>query len=110
MKNTEIIVAPGIKDTELSSPPTFEQKLNVFHARMRGWKLKIADQMINGYQGGNGDNIPSIPEAGYAALNIMFTYFEPLGKYIDGYTGTGDSGEYFKKGEQGAAEQPTTPP
>lgn len=98
MKNTEIIVAPGIKDTQLSRPPTFEEKLNVFHARMRGWKLIIADQMINGYQTNTGDTVSSIPEAGYAALDIMFTYFEPIGKYIEGYTGTGDSGKFFKKG------------
>lgn len=98
MNNTEIIIAPGINDTHLSSPPTFEEKLNIFQARMRGWKLNIVDQMINGYQDDEGHTVACIPEAAYAALDIMFTYFEPMGKYLEGYTGTGKSGDFFKKG------------
>jgi len=93
-----IIVAPGIKDTELSQPPTFEEKVKVFHSRMRGWKLDIADAMINGYTARDGSKVPSIPDAGFAALDVMFSYFESIGKYSVGFTGDGESGKHFKIG------------
>ena len=93
-----IIVAPGIKDTDLSQPPTFDQKVRVFHSRMRGWKLDIADAMINGYKARDGSYIHGIPEAGFAALDVMFNYFESVGKYYVGFTGEGEAGKHFKIG------------
>jgi len=93
-----IIIAPGIKDTDLSNPPTFEEKVKVFHARMRGWKLDIADAIVNGYNDPEKKFHQAIPDAGFAAMDVMFTYFEPIGKYLEGFTGDGQSGLHFKKG------------
>jgi len=82
----------------VSNPPTFEEKVRIFKARMMGWKLLIADVLINGYTDIVGAKHPSIPEAGYAAMDIMFTYFEPIARYADGCLKENQSGVFFKKG------------
>jgi hypothetical protein len=94
----QLIIAPGIQDTDVSNPLTFPDKVKLFRARMLGWKLDIADAIINGYITNSGIQVDGIPEAGYAALDVMFTYFEPIGKYIEGYTADDQSGVHFKKG------------
>ena len=47
---------------------------------MIGWKLNIADQIING-----GEEQPAIKHSGYATLDIVFSYFEMIAKYEDGF-------------------------
>ena len=93
-----IFIAPGVKDSDVSAPPTFDQKVKIFKARMIGWKLAIADALINGYTDATGSKHPGIPEAGFAAMDILFTYFEPIAKYVGGYVNDNQSGDFFKKG------------
>jgi hypothetical protein len=95
---TTIFIAPGIKDSDVSIPPTFEEKVRIFNARMVGWKLAIADALINGYTDTVGSKHPGIPEAGYAVMDIIFTYFEPIAKYACGCLHDNKSGVFFKKG------------
>lgn len=40
------------------------------------------------------------PQLDLAALRLLIGYFEPIGKYLDGYAKLGSSLRYFKKGCQ----------
>ena len=99
----KVFLSPTITDDQVSRPPTFEQKVQLFHDRFRGWKFVIAQRMLEGYQAKDGTRIPQIPDAGFAAMDAMFSYFEPIGKYVHGYCDTDSknprsSGKYFKLG------------
>jgi hypothetical protein len=39
-----------------------------------------------------------IPHSGYATMDIVFSYFEMIAKYEDGYTDKDQSKKYFKQG------------
>jgi hypothetical protein len=94
----DFIIAPGIRDSDISSPPTFAEKIRIFHAQTSGWRLSIADFLINGWKDNAGTTHPAIPEAGFAAVAILFTYFEPIGRYLDGDCSEDKMGFFFKKG------------
>jgi hypothetical protein len=99
----KIYLSPNITDDQISKPLTFENKIRLFHDRFYGWKFLVAQQMLDGYTAANGTQIPAIPESGYAAMDVMFSYFEPVGKYVSGYCDTDlkyprASGKYFKIG------------
>ena len=101
----KVFLSPTITDDQVSRPPTFEQKVWLFHDRFRGWNFEIAHRMLEGYQVKDGTQIPPIPDAGFVAMNAMFSYFEPIGKYVHGYCDTDpknaqSSGKYFKLGVQ----------
>jgi len=101
----KVFLSPTITDDQVSRPLTFEQKVRLFHDRFHGWKFEIAHRMLEGYEAKDGTKIPPIPDAGFAAMDAMFSYFEPIGKYVHGYCdtypkNTQSSGKYFKLGVQ----------
>jgi hypothetical protein len=87
-----IWLSPSYQDTDFPLPHSLETKITLFEDRVLGWKLNIADQLINGSQ----EKSP-IRHSGYATLDIVVSYFEMIAKYEDGFTGR-KSEEYFKKG------------
>jgi hypothetical protein len=76
---------------------TFDNKVQIFYERVTGWQLDIADQVINGVKTNGGPKV-QIVGAGFAALNIVVSYFEMIAKYKEGYCNTNKSKEYFTKG------------
>jgi len=105
-----IWLSPSYQDTDFPIPHTLETKITLFEDRVFGWKLDIADQIINGDQ-----EKSSIRHSGFAVLDIVFSYFEMIAKYEDGFTGR-KSGKYFKQGvysvfpEFKHGSSPTQPP
>jgi hypothetical protein len=92
-------ISPSYQDTAFPIPHSIDTKITLFEDRVLGWKLNIADQIINGQKGSNGkDEILPIKHAGYAVLDIVFSYFEMRAKYEDGFSENGRSKEYFKAG------------
>ena len=83
------IFAISPKHTTLDFPNgwTLEDKIDVFAARIEGWQIGIAKEIIQ----------KDIDHRGFALLHIVFSYFEMLGKYLDGYIGR-ESKKYFRKG------------
>ena len=92
-------ISPSYQDADFPSPMSLDDKIKVFEDRTVGWKLDVADQVINGKirPDGTKEREP-IPHSGYAALDIVFSYFEVIGKYEAGYAQAGDSRRYFKEG------------
>ncbi len=87
-----IWLSPSYQDTDFPLPHSLDAKITLFEDRVIGWKLDIADQLINGSQ----EKSP-IRHSGYATLDIVVSYFEMIAKYEDGFIGR-KSEEYFKKG------------
>lgn len=80
---------------------TLDDKINIFSERINGWKIDIANQLINGavIQSEKGAiKIEGNPHAAYATLDIILSYFEMIAKYYEGYTGLFESKAFFKKG------------
>lgn len=70
---------------------TFQQKIEIFEARIFGWQLDILDKMMNG-------KIDQMRHAGFAAINIGLFFFEIIAKYYYGFCKEGESAKYFKAG------------
>ena len=88
--------------TVFSQPPSFDDKVAIFYERIWGWQLHIAELCLDGGKdhGGKTD-LQKIPHSGFAALQIMLSYFEMIAKYEDGFIPTGgnhQAGNYFKRG------------
>ena len=100
MNSKEITyIAPGLKSTDYPTNPTIEDKINLFAQQTLGWQIDIADICINGKKDENGNYIiMPIKDSGFAALYIIFNYFEMIAKYRYGYIGNGESSNYFKLG------------
>jgi len=83
------VFAISPKHTTLDFPDgwTLEDKIEVFAARIEGWQIGIAKEIVQ----------KKINHSGFAILHIVFSYFEMLGKYLDGYTGR-ESKKYFLRG------------
>lgn len=96
----EIAISPYSTNKSRPKPHNFETKVSLFWERFHGWKFVIAQKMLDGYENENGDKIPGIEHSGYAAMDTLFSYFEPLGKHLEGYLDTNGtkSGEHFKIG------------
>jgi len=91
---------PKRRLSEIPKIITLDNKIDYFCERINGWKIDIADHLINGkiIQIENGFfQMPGEPQADYATLDIILSYFEMIAKYSDGYVGE-ESAEYFKKG------------
>lgn len=87
------------QDTDFPAPWTIDTKIQIFHDRTLGWQIQIAELVANGGKHLNGRTFPAIPDSGFAVLQICLSYFETIGKYLDGYARpTGRSGDYFKEG------------
>lgn len=92
-------ISPSFQDDDFRHPLNIEDKITIFEDRTLGWKLDIADQIINGKKRPDGsEELPAIPHSGYAVLDIVFSYFEMIAKYDDGFAQIGKSKEYFKQG------------
>jgi len=96
----EISISPYSTNKSRPSPHDYETKVSLFWERFYGWKFVIAQKMLDGYENDNGEKIPGIEHSGYAAMDSLFSYFEPLGKHLEGYLDTSGtkSGEHFKIG------------
>jgi hypothetical protein len=77
---------------------TIDNKIQIFYERITGWQLDIADKVINGIRDKDGVLTAQIVGSGFAALNIILSYFEMIGKYMDGFCDINKSQEYFVKG------------
>jgi hypothetical protein len=86
-------ISPSYQDTDFPHPHSLDTKISLFEDRVLGWKLDIADQLINGSQ----EQSP-IRHSDYATLDIVVSYFEMIAKYEDGFAKAGKSGDYFKAG------------
>ncbi len=82
-----IAISPHYRDTDFPSTWSLDQKIQIFEDRIQGWQLDIAQLC--------GD---SSPHAGFAVLSIVFSYFEMIAKFQDGYIKNDRSKTYFKKG------------
>lgn len=86
-------ISPSYQDTAFPTPHSVDIKITLFEDSVLGWKLNIADQIINGSQ-----EQPRLQHAGYATLDIVFSYFEMIAKYENGFAKAGKSGDFFKDG------------
>ena len=94
-----MFMSPKYEASDFPIPRSIDDKITIFEDRIFGWKLDIADQLINGrnHSDGSQERTP-IPHSGYAALDIVFSYFEMIAKYEDGYLDFGKSKHYFRQG------------
>ena len=81
--------------TNLDFPKSYtewslEEKIKLFEDQVLGWKLKIADEIIN-----DPDN--RHPHAAFAVLSIILNYFEMIGGFLEGCRGE-TSFKHFKSG------------
>ena len=67
---------------------TLDDKIEVFIARIEGWQLGVAQEMVD----------KKIAHRELALLHILFSYFEMIGKYQDGYLEERKSRYYFREG------------
>ena len=88
--NVTIWISQNYNLDNLPPPHSFADKVNIFYDRWLSWKFQIVDKFLNGYKR-DAQDIPPIPGAGYAALDIIFSYFETVGKYTKGYCDTARS-------------------
>jgi hypothetical protein len=87
------------QDSELSWPPLFEQKVEIFYQRALGWQLHVADLLANGGQAlGESFSVQPLRHSGFAVLQICLSYFETIGQYEQRKPSTKKSTEYFKEG------------
>jgi hypothetical protein len=88
--NNQPVFAISPRHTTLDFPDgwTLENKIDVFAARIEGWQIGIAKEIIK----------KEIPHRGLALLHIVFSYFEMIGKYRHGYIRNDKSKCYFCKG------------
>jgi len=89
--------------TDFSQPTTFENKVAIFHEKVWGWQLHIAELCLDGGKAHDGStDLPKIPHSAFAALQIMLSYFEMIAKYENGFIPVnpkqGESAKYFKLG------------
>ena len=83
-------ISPVHNLEDFPSGLTLDDKIEVFVARVEGWLLGPAKQMI----------AMGVGYRGFALLSIVISYFEMIAKYADGFTGERKSGHYFKEGLQ----------
>jgi hypothetical protein len=67
---------------------TLADKIEVFVARIEGWHLGVANEIIK----------RDIPGRDIALLHIVTSFFEMISKYSSGFLGERKSKEHFRKG------------
>jgi hypothetical protein len=90
--------SPHFTDAQLGNRLNFEQKVLVFADRVRSWQLDVAERQIR-----------ADPHAGFAVLSAILSYFEMYAKHREGFTKTGESGHYFRKGVEWVFERVDVP-
>jgi len=87
------------------------KKTDVFFEKIWGWTLYPADLIIRG--GATHDkaaSVVAIPHAGFACLQVILSYFEMIGRYVEGDLSTGQSKELFIRGVRFVFPQVDTMP
>jgi hypothetical protein len=64
--------------------PTEEQEILIFADRVWGWQIDVAMRLLE-----------TDKHADYAALAILMSYFEMIGKHLQGFEGEGASRKHF---------------
>ena len=78
-------ISPTYQDSDFPVPHSIDTKITLFEDRALGWKLNIAEQIINGKKKADGsEERPPIQHSGFAVLDIVFSYFEMIAKYENG--------------------------
>jgi hypothetical protein len=83
-------ISPTHNLEDFPSGLTLDDKIEVFIARVDGWLLGPAREMI----------AMGVGYRGFALLAMVTSYFEMIAKYRDGFTKARKSGYYFKQGLQ----------
>jgi len=83
-----LYLSPNIKDSDVGSPPTLDDKIRLFEDRVIGWQLNPADCLRKSC----GEHV------GFAMLHILTSYFEMIAKYEAGHLRDRDSEKYFRLG------------
>lgn len=90
------MLTPWTNSDDLPSPLTSPFKIRLYDERVRGFQLKVAQQMLSGDPG---TGTPLIPWAGFASLSVVFSYFESYEQHRSGRSTTkGGSGKAFRAG------------
>lgn len=83
-------------DSDFGSSLSFDDKVTIFRERIWGWHLHIAELCINGGQVHDGSaRVDHIPHSGYGVLSLTLSYFETIGKHVEGYTNKFESEKHF---------------
>ena len=82
------LLSPRHTVEQFSAGWTTDDKIDVFIARVEGWQLGVARQMIE----------KDLKGRDLAVLHILSSYFEMIGKHISGYLGNDRSRRYFSVG------------
>lgn len=86
MDKRTVIIAPNFTLADISSPPTLEDKIDVFQRRVIGWQIDIADQLLQ-----------KIEHSGFAALAVLASYPEMMWQYRNGQLSEGKSRQAFRE-------------
>ena len=81
-------ISPEHMSGDFGEELTFDDRIDIFVARVKGWQIQPALEMRE----------RDIPNRGFAQLHIVISYFEMVGKHRAGFIGEGQSGRYFKEG------------
>lgn len=87
------------------------KKIDVFFEKIWGWTLYPADLIIRG--GATHDkaaSVAAIPHAGFACLQVVLSYFEMIGRYVEGDLSPHQSKELFIRGVRFVFPQVDTMP
>lgn len=77
----------------------FDKKVEIFYEKIWGWTLHVAELTINGGRNHEDtEDASPVPHSGFAVLQILFSYFEMIGRYVEGNLGKDQSKEFFTKG------------
>jgi len=77
----------------------FNTKIDIFYEKVWGWTLYPADLMIvGGLSHDRTGEVKPIPESGFACLQVVFAYFEMIGRYVEGINEDRQSKEMFIRG------------
>ncbi len=75
------------------------KKIDIFFEKIWGWNLYPADLIIRGgLKHDKTGDVAAIPESGFACLQVVLSYFEMIGRYVEGDLSTGQSKELFIRG------------
>ena len=81
-------ISPKHNVEDFPSGLTLDDKIEVFIARVEGWLIGPALEMIS----------KGVSHRAFALLSIVTSYFEMIGRYTEGYLGRDRAGHYFKHG------------
>jgi len=81
-------ISPKHNAEDFPSGLSLDDKIEVFIARVEGWLLGPAEEMIS----------KGLTHRAFALLSVVTSYFEMIGRYTDGNVGRDRAGYYFKRG------------